>query len=95
MAARSNVSLTVFGTVVMKDRRKLTASEKTVLNADECELTFFFTNFLEANWQSTITANNTRLLHNAQPKFLGVTLDRLLTFGPHIQSVSIKAVYRR
>ncbi len=69
-------------------------SKKMVLNADNCEVKFFSTNFHEANWQPTIIANNTRLHHNPQPKFLGVTLDRLLTFGPHIQSISTKAAAR-
>ncbi len=35
-----------------------------------------------------------RLHHSLQPKFLGVTLDGLLTFGPHIQSISTKAATR-
>ncbi len=65
-----------------------------VFNADKCEVTFFSTNSHEANWQPTISANNTRLHHNPLPKFLGVTLDRLLTFGPHIQSISTKAPSR-
>ncbi len=65
-----------------------------VLKADKFEVTFFSTNSYEANWQPTIIANNTRLHHNRQLKFLGVTLDRLLTFGPHIQSISTKAAAR-
>ncbi len=43
----------------------------------------------------TLIANNTRLHHNPQSKFLGVTLDSLLTFGPHIQSIPTKAAARR
>ncbi len=70
------------------------ASKKIVHNADKCEVTFFPTNSHEANWQPTIIANNTRLHHNPLPKFLGVTLDRLLTFSPHIQSISTKAAAR-
>ncbi len=31
---------------------------------------------------------------NLQPKFFGVALDRLLTFGPHIQNISTKAAAR-
>ncbi len=53
------------------------ASKKMVLNADNCEVTFFSTNSHEANWQPTIIANSTRLHHIPLPKFLGVTLDRL------------------
>ncbi len=34
-------------------------SKKIVLNADKCEVTFFFTNSHKANWQPTIIANNT------------------------------------
>ncbi len=59
-------------------------SKEMVLNADKCEGTFFSTNSHEANWQPTIIANNTRLHHNPLPKFLGVILDRLSTFVPHI-----------
>ncbi len=65
-----------------------------VLNADKCEVTFFSTNSHEVNWQPTIIANNTRRHHNPQPKFLGVTLDRLLTFGSYIQNISRKAAAR-
>ncbi len=68
------------------------ASKKMVLNADKCELTFFATNSHRADWQPSIIVNNTRLYHNPQPKFLEVTLNRLLTFGPHIQSISKKAM---
>ncbi len=65
-----------------------------VLNADKCEVTSFSPTFHEANWQPTISANNIRLHHNPLPKFLGVTLDRLLNYGPHIQSISTKAAAR-
>ncbi len=65
-----------------------------VLNADNCEVTFFSTNSHEANWQPTIIANTTHSHHNPLPKVLGVTLDRLLTFGPHIQNISTKAAAR-
>ncbi len=69
-------------------------SKKMVLNPDKCKVTLFSTNSHEANWQPTIIAKNTRLHHNPQPKFFGVTLDKLLTFGPHIQSISTKAAAR-
>ncbi len=62
-----------------------------VLNTDKSKVTFLSTNSHEANWQPTTSVNNTRLHHSPLPKFLGVTLDRLLTFGPHIQSISTKA----
>ncbi len=74
--------------------KELQRAVTAVLNADKCEVALFSTNSHEANWQPTIIANNTRLHHNTQPKFLGVTLDRLLTFGPHIQNISTKAAAR-
>ncbi len=69
-------------------------SKKMVLNADKCEVALFSTNSHKANWQPTLIDNNTRLHNNPQPKFLGVTLDSLLTFGPHIQNFSTKAAAR-
>ncbi len=50
-------------------------SKKMVFNADKCKVTFFSTKFHEVNWQPTIISNNTRLHHNPQLTFLGVTLD--------------------
>ncbi len=70
------------------------ASKKMVLNAGKCEVAFFATNPHGATWQPTIIANNTRLHYNPLSKFLGVTLNRLLTFGPHILSISTKAATR-
>ncbi len=69
-------------------------SKEMVLNADKRESTFFSTNSHESNWQPTLIANNTCLHRNPQPKFFGVTLSRLLTFGPHIQGISTKAAAR-
>ncbi len=39
-------------------------AKKMILNADKYEVAFFTTSSHEANWQHTITANNTRLLHS-------------------------------
>ncbi len=57
---------------------KWNTSKKMVFNADKCEVTFLSTNSHEANWQPTIIVNNTHILNNLRPKFLGATLDRLL-----------------
>ncbi len=64
---------------------KWSTSKLMVLNVDKCEVTFFSTCSHTANWQPTTSANNTRL---------GVKLDWLLTFGPHIPSISTKADVR-
>ncbi len=73
---------------------KWSASEKMVLNGGKCEVPIFSTNFHEANFQPAFIANNTRLLHNPLPKFLGFTLNRLLTFAPHTQNIPIKTAVR-
>ncbi len=64
-----------------------------VLNSEKCEVPFLSTPTL-ANWQPTIIANNTRLHHNPLPKFPRATLERLLTFGPHIQNISTEVAAR-
>ncbi len=69
-------------------------SKEMVLNADKCEVTFFSTNELSNSQATIIEKNHTRLHHSLLPKFLGFTFDRLLTFGPHIQSIATKAAAR-
>ncbi len=70
------------------------SSNKTVLNSDKCDADFFNTNYRKANWQPSIIAKNTHLLHHPQPKSFEVTLDRLLTFETHTQSTHTKATAR-
>ncbi len=60
------------------------------LNASKCEVAFFTNNSKEARWQLDETTLNTTSL----PKFLEVTIDRALSFGPHVTAVVSKASNR-
>ncbi len=64
------------------------------MTEEKGEVPIVSTIFHEANLQPAIVAKNTRLLHNPQPKFLGFTLNRLLTFVQHTQNIPIKAAVR-
>ncbi len=52
------------------------------LNAYKCEVAFFTTNSHKANLKAS--NGNSILLHNTQPKSLGVILNNQLTFSTHI-----------
>ncbi len=69
-------------------RRKLT------LNASKCEVAFFTNNLKEARCQSSLQLDGALLNTTSLPKFLGVTIDRALSFGPHVAAVVSKASNR-
>ena len=66
------------------------ARKKMRLNPDKSETAFFSTDRREASWSPNVSLGGTRLRHNPTPKFLGVTLDRTLSFGPHVEEVVLK-----
>ena len=57
------------------------------LNATKCEVSFFTMDSAEARWQPTVSIGECRLRCNPTPTFLGVTYDRQLTFGQHVQNL--------
>ncbi len=65
-------------------------TRKTDLSLENCETGFFSTDSGEANWSPTIYIAGTPLRRNPNPRFLGVTLDRLLTFGPPLEATTSK-----
>ncbi len=72
----------------LKRRPKLTH------NASKCEVAFFTSNSKEARWQPSVQLVGVLLTTTSLPKFLGVTIDRALSFGPHIAAVVSKAPNR-
>lgn len=54
------------------------------------EVSCFHLNNQMANHQLRITFNNTTLRHNPTPKYLGVTLDRALTYKKHLTNTAAK-----
>ncbi len=66
-------------------RRKLT------ITASKCEVAYFINSSKEARWQPSLQLDETLLNITYLPKFLGVTIDRALSFGPHVTAVVSKA----
>ena len=64
------------------------------LNPKKCESSFFSTDPHQANFQPRLNLLGFPLLFNPTPKFLGVTFDRTLSFGAHVQSLCSK-IYPR
>ena len=64
---------------------------KLTLNADKCEICFFTTSTNEAKWSPSITIDGKQLKHEPNPRLLGVTLDRQLCFGKHVDNVTKSA----
>ena len=60
------------------------------LNPKKCESSFFSTDPHQATFQPQLNLMGFPLLFNPTPKFLGVTFDRTLSFGAHIQSLCSK-----
>ena len=60
------------------------------LNPKKCEFSFFSTDLHQATFQPRLNLLGIPLLFNPTPKFLGVTFDRTLSFGAHVQSLCPK-----
>ena len=60
------------------------------LNPSKCEASFFSVDPHQANLQPNLLLLGSRLRFNPTPTFLGVTLDRTLSFSKHISSLKAK-----
>jgi ribonuclease HI len=69
-------------------------SKKLQLNPNKCEVAAFSNGSADAQWQPTILLNGQILRFNPTPKFLGVTLDRSLTFRAQVNEVANRASRR-
>ena len=65
-------------------------NKKMDLNVSKCESTFFSSAPTEAKWKPTFTLNGLSVPYNPNPKFLGVYLDRTLSFQHHVAYVTKK-----
>lgn len=59
-------------------------------NPNKTEVACFHLNNKMANRQLRVFADNQQLKHNKNPKYLGVTLDRTLSFKEHLQNTAAK-----
>ena len=67
---------------------------KLSLNQTKCEVTFFASGTTEARWKPTLRLNDEVMPFNPTPKFLGIKMDRGLTFAPHAEEISQKVSKR-
>ena len=68
--------------------------KKMDINVEKSEITFFSTDTKEAKWRPNIKALGKDVPFNPTPKFLGVHLDRTLSFAKHVQVVTEKVKSR-
>ena len=64
---------------------------RLTLNAAKSEASVFTTNRKEANVKARIKVDGRKIQHNCTPKFLGVYLDRELTFAKHVAEIAARA----
>ena len=64
--------------------------KKMTINTDKCEVTFFSTDSHEAKWRPNMKLDGEEIKYEASPKFLGVYLDRTLSFTEHVLKVAEK-----
>ena len=67
---------------------------KLSLNQTKCEVAFFASGTTEARWKPTLRLNDEVMPFNPTPKFLGIKMDRGLTFAPHAEEISQKVSKR-
>ena len=65
-------------------------SWKMKLSAQKSKCSFFTTNTHEARWRPGLYLSRQQIKYNPNPKFLGITYDRQLTFGLHSSIVGSK-----
>ncbi len=73
---------------------KWSRCSKLTINTSRCEVAFYTYNSKEARWQSSVQIDGTTLSTTSLPKFLGVTIARALSVGPHVTAVVSKASNR-
>ena len=73
---------------------KWSTEKKMDINVEKSEITFFSTDTKEAKWRPTVTALGKDVPFNPTPKFLGVHLDRTLSFAKHVKVVTDKVKSR-
>ena len=65
-------------------------STHLLLNPNKTEVSAFHLNNKEADRQLQVSFGNQILNHNFKPKYLGITLDRSLTYKYHLEKLSMK-----
>ena len=61
---------------------------KLTISVGKCEASFFSTNSHESKWRPKLTIGEEEIPYSENPKFLGVTYDKQLTFTEHAKNVA-------
>ena len=69
-------------------------AKKMSINVEKSEITFFSNDPHEAKWRPSVNALEKEVPYNPNPKFLGVHLDRTLSFASHVKYVTDKVKSR-
>ncbi|KAL5263755.1 hypothetical protein ACHWQZ_G004972 [Mnemiopsis leidyi] len=69
-------------------------AKKMNINVEKSEITFFSNDPHEAKWKPNVHALEKEVPYNPNPKFLGVHLDRTLSFANHVKYVTDKVKSR-
>ena len=78
----------------MEDLADFSQTWRLKLNSTKTTSTLFYLNNYEAQRQPNIYIHGTTLPHNPHPKYLGVKLDRQLTYRQHIEGLRGKVMAR-
>ena len=65
-------------------------SQRLKLNTSNTQVSAFHLNNKLANYHLIIRLNDAILSYNPNPKYLGIVLDRSLTFASHLKQVALK-----
>ena len=67
---------------------------KLMLNTQKCEAAYFSAGSTDANWKPPLHIDNVAMPLNQTPKFLGVRMDKTLSFGAQVEDVTQKVKKR-
>ncbi|UYV80013.1 hypothetical protein LAZ67_18001402 [Cordylochernes scorpioides] len=78
----------------MKELQHFAEKMKLIINPNKSEVGVFTINNHLKKWTSNIKYDNNQIKFSRTPKYLGVTLDPSLTYGPHINQTVLRAKKR-
>ncbi|UYV65268.1 hypothetical protein LAZ67_3003760 [Cordylochernes scorpioides] len=78
----------------LKELQHFAEKMKLIINPNKSEIGVFTINNHLKKWTPNIKYDNNQIIFSRTPKYLGVTLDPSLTYGPHINQTVLRAKKR-